>query len=144
MWRRPNAIATAMVAATVCLPVWVPVASAHEPAEFDACVKPYRPPVFWPCDNKFEVRGAGVRFVVRAEILPHHVGRLARVWLSRPRSESWTKVRTLPVRPGGRLHWYWTPDENDIYNYTPWRFRFTVPRHGRSDIVRVLVRSADF
>jgi hypothetical protein len=42
------------------------------------------------------------------------------------------------------LHWYWTPGDDDIYNYTPWRFRFTIPGHGRSDTARVLVRSAEF
>lgn len=33
--------------------------------------------------------------------------------------------------------------DDDIYNYTPWRFRFTIPGHGQSDIVRVLMQSAD-
>jgi hypothetical protein len=42
------------------------------------------------------------------------------------------------------LHWYWTPSDDDIYNYTPWRFRFTIPGHGQSDTARVLVRSAEF
>jgi hypothetical protein len=42
------------------------------------------------------------------------------------------------------MRWRWTPGEDDVYNFTAWRFRFVIPGHGVSDTVKVRVRSDEF
>lgn len=75
--------------------------------------------------------------------MPRHVGDVAYVKRLEPHADRWERVARVTVSDEGRVHWAWVP-EQDIHNETSWKFRFTIPGHGRSDIVRVRVRSDDF
>jgi hypothetical protein len=130
----------ALLGAVLYCTQWGSSASGHEARSFDACAKAYRISV--PCRTRTEA-GSGVKVVIRGHIRPSHEGKTARVWRQEPHS-NWQKVAFVKVRSGGKFHWYWTPSDDDIYNYTPWRFRFAIPGHGQSNIARVLVRSSDF
>lgn len=133
--------AIAVLAVGVCLPLWAPPAFAHRPVEFIACAKP----VDTVCMGRADVRISGTYVVVlRARVQPAHEGTIARVWRLRPHSDAWEKVAMRRVRERGKIRWAWSLSDEDIYNYTPWRFRFTIPQHGHSNTVQVLVRSSEF
>jgi hypothetical protein len=134
-------VTLAMLSAAACLPLWAPTASAHQPTEFGACAKP----VDSVCATRIQVRVSGSYVVVlRARVRPPHEGATARVWRLRPHSDEWKKVALRRVREQGRIRWAWSLGDEDIYNFTPWRFRFAIPHHGHSDTVRVLIRSSEF
>ena len=124
------------VAATTLL------ASAHPIDRFDACAKA-RGVEDVRCTGKIEV-GKGVEVVIRAEIAPPHARTSAWVLRLRPHADRWERVALVGISKAGAIRWFWTPREQHIHNYTAWRFRFKVPRHVRSDVVRVLVRSDEF
>jgi hypothetical protein len=74
---------------------------------------------------------------------PRHVGAVARLWRLEPRATQWTKVARIRVRDEGRVGYRWITDEGDIHNFTSWTFRWVLPRHGHSDIVKVRVITPD-
>ena len=118
-----------------------PVAAAHPATGFDACVT-VRGASGEGCRNEVEA-GRGTNLVFKAVVQPSHDRKVARGWLLRPHSRSWEKVTLVDARDG-RMRWRWVPRKGDIYNYTPWRFRFVIPGHGSSDTVKVRVRSEEF
>lgn len=116
-------------------------AVAHPTDTFDLCAKP-KGVAGEPCVNRVEV-GRGAKVVFRADVRPSHADARARVWQLRPHAD-WEKVDIIDVTSDGRARWRWTPREDDIFNYTSWRFRFVIPSHGTSDTVMVRVRSDEF
>lgn len=50
----------------------------------------------------------------------------------------------MTVSDEGHVHWLWVPRDQGVRDDASWRFRFKILGYGRSDIVRVRVRSDDF
>lgn len=134
--------ATILIVILATAQTWQAPAKAHPISRFDACGKP-RGVEEVRCAGKTEV-GKGVPVAIRAEIAPPHIGAMAWVLRLQPHADRWERVAVARVSRVGAVRWYWTPRERDIHNYTAWRFRFKIPAHGRSNIVRVLVRSDEF
>lgn len=131
------------VAIGVTLALLTPtVASSHPTTTFDACVT-YRHSDF-RCSNRRVEAGDGTQVRLRAKLVPRHAGDVAWVKRLEPHADSWERVGQVTVSDEGRVHWLWVPTDQDVRNNTSWRFRFKIPGHGRSDIVRVRVRSDDF
>jgi hypothetical protein len=116
-------------------------AAGHGTRIFDACVTNAR--VGQPCLNRATVIARNSAFV-RAHIRPRHAGYVARLWRLEPRATEWTKVARVRVRKEGRVGYRWETTEDDIHNFTSWRFRYVLPRHGHSDTVKVRVITPDF
>lgn len=112
-------------------------ASGHQTDVFDACAKEGR--FGQPCRNQETVIGGDAVFL-RAVLKPKHAGEAARVWRARPHA-TWTKIALTTVHPEGRIRWNWHTTVQDVHNFTSWRFRFVIPGHGQSDIVKVRVIS---
>ena len=119
------------------------VASSHPTTTFDACVK-YRYHTDMGCSNRRLEAGEGTHALLRATLIPRHAGAVAWVKRLEPHADRWERVVQVTVSDEGRVHWVWVPRDEDVRNNTSWRFRFKIPGHGRSDIVRVRVRSDDF
>jgi len=132
----------AFLASTLLLMLIPTIAGSHPIQPFDACVKA-RGVADLRCRNKAEV-GAGVEVVLRATLEPPHENSSAVVARLAPHAEQWQRVAETTVLAGGKVRWFWTPQEGDIHNYTAWRFRFKIRDHGWSDVVKVLVRSDEF
>lgn len=118
-------------------------ALSHPTTTFDACVK-YRYHTDMRCSNRRLEAGEGTSALLRATLIPRHAGAVAWVKRLEPHAERWERVAQVTVSEEGRVHWVWIPGDEDVHNNTSWRFRFKIPGHARSDIVRVRVRSDDF
>ena len=118
------------------------VASSHPTTAFDACVTARGSLI--RCSNRRLEAGDGTQVLLRAKLVPRHAGAVAWVKRLEPHADRWERVAQVTVSEEGRVRWLWVPRDQDVHNNTSWRFRFKIPGHGRSDIVRVRVRSDDF
>ena len=134
----------ALVVIGVTLALSTPtLVSSHPSTTFDACVK-YRHHTDMRCSNRRLEAGEGTHALLRATLVPRHAGAVAWVKRLEPHADRWERVARVTVSDEGRVHWVWVPRDEDVRNNTSWRFRFKIPGHGRSDVVRVRVRSDDF
>ena len=117
-------------------------ASSHPTTTFDACVTARGSLI--RCSNLRLEAGDGTPVLLRAKLVPRHAGAAAWVKRLQPHADRWERIAQVIVSEEGRAHWLWIPGDEDVHNNTSWRFRFKIPGHGRSDIVRVRVRSDDF
>lgn len=109
------------------------VASSHPTTTFDACITARYTDI--RCSNRRLEAGDGTLVLLRAKLVPRHAGAVAWVKRLEPREDLWERVAHVTVSEEGRVHWLWVPRNQDVRNYSAWRFRFKIPGHGRSDIV---------
>lgn len=132
------AVASALIA--YVLGVGVITAVSHPTSSFDACVRHGAD----RCRNSSVVIARDAVYVMAHHIRPTHAGDVARLWRLEPRADAWSPVAHVRVRPEGRLKWRWETSDEDIHNFTSWRFRYVLPGHGHSDTVKVRVITPDF
>jgi hypothetical protein len=86
---------------------------------------------------------AGDRPHIVAEIRPYHSDMRA-ILLRRAPDGHWEQVASVVVNDRGRMSWQWVTTDDDVRPDGAWRFRYRIPGHGQSDIVRVTIIAPDF
>lgn len=137
--RAYRATLTAAVACAVLL-LPVTIAHAHSVRSFDACIGNYPPGGL--CKNAQDYL-VGDHPTIRATVKPAHSDLRAALWRRVPH-QSWVKLKTVAINEQGRMAFEWTPQAGDARPHHPYRFRFVLHGHGRSDIVRLWVFDPDF
>jgi hypothetical protein len=130
----------ATVAILTCVVLQTPIALSHPADDFDACVTSARRGQ--ACRNAVVVL-TGDQAFVNGRIRPRHAGQVVSVRRLAPHASSWRRVGTALVHEKGRIRWQWKTTSRDAHPFTSWRFRFALPRHGWSDVVRVRVVPPD-
>jgi hypothetical protein len=130
----------ATVAILACVVLQTPIALSHPADDFDACVTSARRGQ--ACRNAVVVL-AGDSAFVKGRIRPRHAGQVASVRRLAPHASSWRQVGTALVHEKGGIRWQWVTLPGDAHPFTSWRFRFALPAHGWSDVVRVRVVPPD-
>jgi hypothetical protein len=112
-----------------------PASSAHPTRAFRACT------VHVPrmCIPRGAVFHFGDRVKVRGVVVPAHAGADARVLRQDPHSTEWHRVGTVTVSDQGRMRFTWRTRRADAVQDAPYRFRFRIPGHGRSNATEALV-----
>lgn len=122
----PRSKVVLVVAIAVVL-VAAPTALGHPTTTFDACL---RPPVAGECgDNVSYVYRDTV--VLRGQVEPDHASAIV---LRRAPGERWRRAGRVAVTDG-ELVWRWHTHRPDAVQDAPYRLRFVIPGHGRSDVV---------
>jgi hypothetical protein len=111
-------------------------ASAHTPERFDSCAA-YRRHGGYCGDTASYVFGD--RVFLRARVIPAHAGLEARVRFLRPGAEEWRSGVSVPISDTGRMRWSFRSQKGDADQTRPWRFRFRIGHHGRSDTATVFI-----
>ena len=130
--RSPTALAIAIVLAAVPA---VP-AGAHAPDRFDSCAA-YRRQGGVCGDTASYVFGD--RVFLRARVVPFHASLEARVMFLRPGASEWRGGVLVPISDTGRMRWSFRSQKEDADQLQPWRFRFRIAHHGRSDAATVFI-----
>jgi hypothetical protein len=125
------ALAIAIVLAALAVP-----ASAHTPDRFDSCVAHRR---HGGACEEIGTFVFGDRVFLRARVVPFHAGLEARVMFLRPGASEWRGGVLVPISDTGRMRWSFRPDKDDADQKQPWRFRFRIAHHGRSDTTTVFI-----
>ncbi len=115
----------------------MPAVRAHPLRVFDACAaqREYGP----PCSDT-EHYLAGDWVYLRTYLKPRHSGKVVLVWRREPGSgRGWERVGSDRVNRNGISRWVWDTSRDDAKGDAAYRFRFSLPRHGTSDVVRVWV-----
>jgi hypothetical protein len=139
MHRHPL-MCTFIAAALVASVLLVVPASAHSPTKFQACAayRRHGPPcisgrgaaTFTPYSyNVVHLRG---------RVQPSHTNFRADVLRKSPNGV-WRDVDSVGVSDEGRLYWRWRVTEEDVNYDGPYRLRFRLTGHGRSNAVRVYI-----
>ena len=110
-------------------------ASAHPTRSFDACAA-YRRHGGDCLDAASYV--AGDRVSLRARVQPPHARQHAYVIFLRPGADEWRRGVSVGISATGRMHWSFRSAPQDP-DRKPWRFRFRIPGHGKSDVVEVFL-----
>src|SRR6266705_2162157 len=61
----------------------------------------------------------------------------ARVWREKPQQKKFHLVATVPIGPGGGMHYVWPTSLRTDPGEAQYRFQFRIPGHGRSNVVRL-------
>jgi hypothetical protein len=144
-WNAARRDAVAMSAALTLLTIAMvgslpTVTSAHIARSFDACIGSYPPGGI--CRNRSSYL-VGDHPHIRAEIKPAHADLRATLWRRVPH-DPWAKLRTAAINDRGRMVYAWTPRPGDARPHHDYRFRFVLPGHGMSDVVRLHIDKPDF
>jgi hypothetical protein len=108
-------------------------ALAHPAGAFDACVTQAG---FDPCGDTFSYL-YGDTVILRGTVATVHED--AVVLRRAPGSNRWERVGTVDITDAGRMIWRWRTHRRDAVQDAPYRLRFTIPGHGRSDVVEAWV-----
>lgn len=128
-------VTVALSAAVSTLLVATP-ALGHETRSFDSCAAYRRHG--GPCGS-IATYLYGDRVFLRATVDPPH-GRLeANVLYLRPGAERWRRGVTVPISETGRMRWSFRSARADADQTEPWRFRFRIADHGRSDVTEAFI-----
>ena len=111
-------------------------ASAHPTRSFDSCAA-YRRHGGYCGDTASYVYGD--RIHLRARVDPPHSRLEANVVFLRPGSEEWRRGVSVPISDTGRMRWSFTSERGDADQAEPWRFRFRIRGHGKSDVAEVFI-----
>jgi hypothetical protein len=107
-------------------------------ASFDACVGSLQ----GICKNR-ALYLAGDRPHIVAEIQPHRPDMRA-ILLRRATDGAWQQIASVAVDDRGRMSWQWVTTDEDVRPHGAWAFRYRIPGHGQSDVVRVTIVAPDF
>ena len=115
---------------SLALPAFV-----HETTEFDACATTQRG--VQECRDRIAVFQGPV--YIDASVLPRHAGARGwvRIWI--PDTHDWDRAGVAVVHEHGFVRWRWEPEYPADIEDRAYRFRFVLPGHGRSDVVKVFV-----
>jgi hypothetical protein len=80
---------------------------------------------------------------LRGRVIPNHPARSARVLRRSRVSHRWRIVASIPINDRGAMRYAWRTTRSDANQRSAYRFRFRIPRHGRSNAVRVWVLFAE-
>ena len=111
-------------------------ALAHTPERFDACAAPHREA--GTCEDT-ATYVFGDRVFLRARVVPFHARLEARVRYLRPGAAEWRGGVLVRISETGRMRWSFRSQKGDADQTEPWRFRFRIADHGRSDTVTVFI-----
>lgn len=111
-------------------------AGAHDPDRFDACAAHRRQG--GSCGDTASYV-FGDRVFLRARVVPFHAAREARVMFLRPGAAEWRAGVLVPISDAGRMRWSFRSEKEDADQVQPWRFRFRIAHHGRSDALTVFI-----
>jgi hypothetical protein len=128
--------ALALVVSIVLATLGAVPASAHTPERFDSCAANRRQG--GPCGDTASYV-FGDRVFLRARVVPFHAALEARVMFLRPGASEWRAGVLVPISDTGRMRWSFRSEKGDADQLEPWRFRFRIPHHGRSDAVTVFI-----
>lgn len=129
-----NRIVPMSVAALLALCVLAGPAIANVPDSFTACIGPVQA-TYCSSGDTYQV---GDALWLRGKVRPSHAGMTALVLMKEPGSDTWEQVGSDAVADTGKLRWTWRSDASDS---SPdfYRFRWKIPGHGLSEIVKVRV-----
>lgn len=129
-----NRIVPTSVAALLALLVLASPATGNVPDSFTACIGPVQA-TYCSSGDTYQV---GDLLWLRGKVRPPHAGMTAQVQLKEPGSDTWEKVGSDVVADTGKVRWTWRTDVSDS---SPdfYRFRWKIPGHGASEIVKVRV-----
>ena len=112
--------------------------SAHDARSFDACAA-RRARAGAPTCGRNVTFLYGDTVFLRGSVEPPHARFEGVVLLKRPSADRWERVDTVPISDAGRMRYVWATDVDDADQMAPYRFRFKIPGHGRSNAVIVWV-----
>ena len=111
------------------VPAW-----GHTPTRFRACTS--------QGDGCFTIGAAfvyGDTVVVRGRVEPDHAARLAKVKRQDPGSSTWDVVDRVEISDAGTMRFRWETVRRDAHQTKPYRFRFKIVGHGRSNATEAFV-----
>lgn len=111
-------------------------AGAHPAEGFDSCAAYRRHGGY--CDDTASYV-FGDRVFLRARVMPVHSAMEARVMFLRPGADRWRGGVLVPISETGRMRWSFRSEREDADQTEPWRFRFRIADHGRSDAATVFI-----
>jgi hypothetical protein len=112
------------------------LASAHPTRSFDSCAAYRRHGGY--CGDTASY-SAGDRVHLRARVRPTHQDHDANVHFLRPGADEWRRGVSVHITSTGRMRWSFRSSRFDADQTDPWRFRFRIPGHGRSDVATVFI-----
>jgi hypothetical protein len=113
--------------------VGAPAAAASPVTSFTACsVKPHGT----RCANDV-IYHLGDTIRLRGRVKPALASLRARVWREKPQQKKFHLVATVPIGPGGGMHYVWPTSLRTDPGEAQYRFQFRIPGHGRSNVVRL-------
>ncbi|MDP9343735.1 MAG: hypothetical protein M3Q23_16915 [Actinomycetota bacterium] len=122
--------------AAVLLPslaIGPPVAAASPVTSFTACsVKPHGT----KCTNDV-IYHLGDTIRLRGRVKPSLADLRAQVWREKPQQQKFHLVATVPIGPGGGMHYVWPTSLATDPGEAQYKFQFRIPGHGRSNVVRL-------
>ena len=115
-------------------------ASAHEPKSFEACAAYKKKAPSTKCyTNTTYTPYSFNKVFLRGEVKPKHSRYEARVLRQDPGSSAWHKVAEVPIGAQGKMKWTWRVKEADVDYGGPYRLKFKIPGHGKSNAVKTWV-----
>jgi hypothetical protein len=130
MRRARFAVGLAFLAVGALIPS---TAAAHPAGAFDACVTQAG---FGECGDTFSYL-YGDTVILRGTVASVHDEAI--VLRKAPGSNRWERVDTVAITDAGRMIWRWRTHRHDAVQDAPYLLRFTIPGHGRSDVVEAYV-----
>src|SRR5262245_61732924 len=127
---------TALAIAIVVAVLSAVPAGAHTPDRFDSCAAHRR--TGGSCGDT-ATYVFGDRVFLRARVVPFHARLEARVMFLRPGASEWRAGVLVAISDTGRMRWSFRSEKGDADQLEPWRFRFRIAHHGRSDAVTVFI-----
>jgi|SRR3954453_17870678 hypothetical protein len=110
-------------------------ALGHEVRRFSACASHT---LHGRCETSVRFVRQDVIGYVRATVEPRHPHLTATLAYLRPGASRWMRGREVDISRTGRMEWHFRTTGFEANE--PWRFRFIIPGHGKSNPVDVLVK----
>ncbi len=85
---------------------------------------------------------SGDRPHIVATLKPPGIANHAALWRSNGKGP-WERIAVLAIHSDGHLSWQWETSSADVRR-APWRFKYTIPSVGASDVVRLNIVAPDF
>ena len=109
-------------------------AAAHPANRFRACTK--QPA--GQCMNVGAEIFWGATAILKGKVRPRHAGFMADVLRRNPRGHVWREVAEARVSDAGTMRYRWLTSLDDVHDL-PYRFKFRIRGHGRSNATEAYV-----
>jgi hypothetical protein len=126
---------TLVVVSLVTIGAMSQPAAAHPPNRFRACTRQI--PGY--CTDLGAAFHYGDTVVLKGKVRPRHAGLMAAVLRMNPHGHRWRGVAKVRVSDAGTLRYRWMTTRDDAVQNAPYRFKFQIPGHGRSNATEAYV-----